>query len=126
MLQNNTPLPDIPGVPWIPLGEFTLVEDSLEKGTFGSVYHYRWKSANTAIKWFTSNANILTSDTDVFQEATLTHKAAHPQIVRLMGLTVDAQLQKGLVLEWMCNGTLTDYLKNTRGDNSEWLLRLLE
>lgn len=126
MLRNNTSLPDIQGVPWIPFGEFTVVEGSLGEGTFGLVYQYRWKSADTAIKWFTSNARILTSDAAVFEEARLTQKAAHPQIVRLMGLTLDAHHQKGLVLEWMCNDTLTNYLTNTRGDNSEWLLKLLE
>jgi serine/threonine protein kinase len=82
-----------------------LTAGSREEGAFGVVYKGKWNGNLIALKTMKSRVFFA----DFTEEAKSMHKFQHPNIVRLYGVVSDG-VENSLVMEWMNNGHLRQFL----------------
>jgi hypothetical protein len=85
-------------------------EGLLGKGAYGEVRKMKWMGEVVAVKLILEASGSHDLVATAQSEADVMAVLHHPCIVSLYGITVDDQC--GLVMEYCCGGTLSDYLKS--------------
>ncbi|XP_031501300.1 uncharacterized protein LOC116264960 isoform X1 [Nymphaea colorata] len=90
----------------------------LGSGTFGTVYHGKWKGSDVAIKrikrssFFGSSSDQARLIRDFWKEATILSKLQHPNVVTFYGIVKDGPGGTfATVTEYMAHGSLKDVLQ---------------
>lgn len=95
----------------------------LGTGAYGTVYSGKLHNGEwVAIKRIKHRSDGDNID-QVMNEIRLLSSVSHPNLVRLLGCSVDKDEQI-LVYEFMPNGTLSQHLRKERGNGLPWLVRL--
>ncbi|KAF5792437.1 putative protein kinase RLK-Pelle-WAK-LRK10L-1 family [Helianthus annuus] len=96
----------------------------LGTGAYGTVYSGKLHNGEwVAIKRIKHRSDCDDSIDQVMNEIRLLSSVSHPNLVRLLGCSVDKDEQI-LVYEFMPNGTLCQHLQKERGNGLPWLVRL--
>ncbi|XP_076931423.1 wall-associated receptor kinase-like 14 [Bidens hawaiensis] len=93
-------------------------------GAYGTVYSGKLKNGEwVAIKRIKHRSDGDDNIDQVMNEIKLLSSVSHPNLVRLLGCSVDKDEQI-LVYEFMPNGTLSQHLQRERGNGLPWPVRL--
>ncbi|KVI06628.1 Concanavalin A-like lectin/glucanase, subgroup [Cynara cardunculus var. scolymus] len=96
----------------------------LGTGAYGTVYSGKLHNGEwVAIKRIKDRSNGENKIDQVMNEIKLLSSVSHPNLVRLLGCSVDRDEQI-LVYEFMPNGTLSQHLQKERGNGLPWPVRL--
>ncbi|MFS7972546.1 putative protein kinase RLK-Pelle-WAK-LRK10L-1 family [Helianthus anomalus] len=96
----------------------------LGTGAYGTVYSGKLHNGEwVAIKRIKHRSDCDDSIDQVMNEIKLLSSVSHPNLVRLLGCSVDKDEQI-LVYEFMPNGTLCQHLQRERGNGLPWPVRL--
>ncbi|KAJ3094326.1 hypothetical protein HDU97_008243 [Phlyctochytrium planicorne] len=90
----------------------THIGPQIGRGGFGVVFKARYDGEPVAIKHTRASADVY--DKAVQDEVAMLSKLSHPRIVRFYGVMIEDDGSLVLVLEYMTNGSLYDYYRNTR------------
>ncbi|CAH1422195.1 unnamed protein product [Lactuca virosa] len=95
----------------------------LGTGAYGTVYSGKLNNGEwVAIKRIKHRSDCDNID-QVMNEIKLLSSVSHPNLVRLLGCSIDKDEQI-LVYEFMPNGTLSQHLQKERGNGLPWVVRL--
>lgn len=106
---------------------FTDNDESLGEGGFGIVRKAQYKGQTVAVKSLKVNETVdgrnnskLHSMELFVAEAKKMAQISHPRIVEFLGFVMESF---SIIMEFMSEGTLADYLKQNRGKDIPWSVR---
>lgn len=86
------------------------VEEKIGSGHFGEVFKGQWEGSPVALK------RISNSDTSLLNELSVLKHLNHPNIVRYFGVHQSSVGDLYLVMEYMCFGSLNNFLVHNRNE----------
>jgi len=92
----------------IAIKEFKLDDKPLAVGGFGEVYKSKWRKQVVAVKIIT--VDIRMTETDILNEAILTFRLKHENVVKLIGITHTKSKRLGIVMELADQGSLDKWI----------------
>jgi hypothetical protein len=105
----------------IPFAELTLKEE-VGRGSFGVVFKGEHRGETVAIKF----PKLMKYDEFITEASLMARVRDHPNVVDVRGVTLDSPGSFGMVIEWMGDGTLSDFVAKRLGMNPPDPLKKIE
>jgi c-src tyrosine kinase len=83
--------------------------DTIGHGEFGDVLMGTYQTNTVAVKVLKQSSGVVEA---LLDEAALMQRLRHPNLVRFLGVVLDDLTDIFLVLEYLANGNLVDYVRS--------------